>query len=163
MERQNGMGPRRMQKGSDHDRLRPSGVDITRPEGKPKHDPEVSLGAKRRTYTAEYKERILAAADSCRHGELGVLLRSEGLHYSTVQKWRDARDRAVLRALQGEKPGPSPKKSGELELQKRVAELEQELKKVRGELSKAKVVIDVQKKVSELLGLDSSDGNGEPS
>lgn len=162
MERPNSVGPRPLPGESAHGKSRPSGIDGTPAQEIPKPEPEIALAAKRRTYTAEYKERILAAVDACRHGELGVLLRSEGLHSSTVQKWRAARDRAIVKALQGDKPGPVPKKPGEVELEKRVAELERELKRVQGELSKAKVIIDVQKKVSELLA-DLPDESDETS
>lgn len=124
-------------------------------------DPEVIVRPQRRTFTAEYKERILEAVDACQHGEVGPLLRHEGLHYSTVKKWRKARDLAVQRALTAQKPGPAAKEPNPIE--NRVAELERELKQVKGELAKAKVIIDVQKKVSELLALGSSDGNGETS
>lgn len=122
-------------------------------------DPEVVVKPQRRTFTAEYKQRILDAADACKHGELGALLRHEGLAYSTVSKWRDARDAAILKALTAGKPGPVAMEPNPLEEEN--AELRRELERVRAELTKAHVIIDVQKKVSELLAQGSLDGNGE--
>lgn len=107
-------------------------------------DPEVVVKPQRRRFTAEYKERILEEVDACKHGELGALLRREGLHDSTVRKWRAARDAAIAQALAGGKPGPVPKEPNPLEEEN--ARLRRELQRVREELSKARVIIDVQKK-----------------
>ena len=114
-------------------------------------DPEVAAKARRRRFTAEYKERILAAAERCqRPGELGALLRREGLYSSHVQKWRQQR-RAGLR---GRKRGRPAERNP---LSARVAQLERENERLREQLEKAEVIIEVQKKVATLLG------KGEPS
>ena len=70
-------------------------------------NPEVVPKAKRRTFSAEYKLRILAEAEACRgHGEVGAVLRREGLYSSHLEKWRLQRKRGVLRALAPQKRGP---------------------------------------------------------
>lgn len=126
----------------------------------PTSDPEVAALPQRRTFTAEYKEQILAAVETLGYGEIGTFLRHEGLTSSVVSRWRRTRDAAVKRALEAKKPGPTPKTDPRDE---RIAELERKLKRTEEELGKAKVIIDVQKKVSELLALDSSDESDETS
>lgn len=123
-------------------------------------DPEVSPKAKRRKFTAVYKLRILQAADACvpGSGELGELLRREGLYSSHLSQWRAQRDRGVIRGLEPVKRGRKAKPENPLE--SKVAELERELDRTRKELKKAELIIDVQKKVSELLGISLQDGNG---
>lgn len=118
-------------------------------EGRP--DPEVTAKPTRRKLTAEYKLRILAEADACTTpGEIGALLRREGLYSSYLSRWRRARDRGMLGALRPQKRGPKPKPQNPLA--KRVAELERENKKLRKKLQAAETIIEVQKKVSGLLG-----------
>src|SRR5690554_7794182 len=107
-------------------------------------DPEVVAKPQRRRFTAEEKLRILEAADACEHGELGALLRREGVYYSTLSKWRAARDRGTFAALENQKPGPKATEPHPAEL--RLAELERENQRLRDELTKARVIIDVQKK-----------------
>ncbi len=122
---------------------------VARAEDRP--EPEVAAKARRRRFTAEYKERILAEAERCqRPGELGALLRREGLYSSHVQKWRQQR----REGLKGRKRGrPSERHP----LAARVAQLERENERLREQLEKAEVIIEVQKKVATLLG------KGEPS
>lgn len=129
-------------------------------EGARTQDPEVTIRPQRRIFTAEYKEQILAAVDTLSYGEIGAFLRHEGLTSSMVSRWRRARDAAVKKALEAKRPGPTPKTDPRDE---RIAELERKLKRTKEELSKAKVIIDVQKKVSELLALDSLDESDETS
>ena len=107
-------------------------------------DPEVVAKPRRRRFTAEYKRRILQEADACAHGELGALLRREGLYYSTLRKWRLARDRGAFQALENKKPGPVAEEAHPAEA--RLAKLERENQRLREELTKAKTIIDVQKK-----------------
>jgi transposase-like protein len=111
-------------------------------------DPEVTAKARRRSFTAEYKKRILAAADKAAEaGETGALLRREGLYSSTLTRWRRERDEAVQNAFRG-KRGPQPERnplSAENEkLRRRNQHLEEELRK-------AQIIIEVQKKVGALL------------
>lgn len=124
-------------------------------------DPEVTARPTRRKLTAEYKLKILAEADACATpGETGALLRREGLYSSYLSRWRRARDRGMLGALSPAKRGPKPKAVNPLA--KRVTELERENKKLRKKLEAAETIIEVQKKVSGLLGTDpEAEGGGE--
>lgn len=125
-------------------------------------NPEVTEKPVRRKFTAEYKLRILSAADACVPGtcELGTLLRREGLYSSHLTTWRRQREQGVFDALTPKKRGrkatkPSP-------LAKRIAELERENKRLQRQLHQAEVIIDVQKKISGLLGIPlKNPGEGE--
>lgn len=120
--------------------------------GLPTPEVEVPEKAQRRSFTAEYKRRILKEADACRKSrEIGALLRREGLYSSHLVSWRAARDR-------GERAGLSPKKRGPKVTppdprERKILELERELKRVRARAERAEALIEVQKKVSELLGI----------
>jgi hypothetical protein len=115
-------------------------------------DPEVPEKKARRKFTAQYKLSILEKADACTEpGQMGVLLRREGLYYSNLTTWRKQRDKGLLQAL-------SPKKRGRKEKEKnpltqRVAQLERDNKQLRKKLKQAESIIDVQKKISEILGI----------
>ena len=112
-------------------------------------DPEVIPKAKRRTFSAEYKLRILAEADACKgRGEVGALLRREGLYSSHLDKWRLQRQRGVLRALAPQKRGPKVDPQAEEN-----ARLRRENERLRVRLQQAETIIEVQKKLSLLLGL----------
>src|SRR5690606_32002057 len=87
--------------------------------------------------TAGGRLRVLEAADACEDGELGALLRREGICYSTLSKWRAARDRGTFAALENQKPGPKATEPHPAEL--RLAELERENQRLRDELTKARV------------------------
>ena len=127
-------------------------------------DPEVSEKAKRWQFTAKYKARILREADQCRKpGEVGTLLRREGLYSSHLTAWRKARDRGQLQAL-------SPKKRGrKLEPAtvpaKEYDRVRRENERLLQKLEQAELVIDVQKKLSQILGipLDGPDDDGSGS
>jgi transposase len=114
-------------------------------------DPEVVPKAKRRKFSAEYKRRILDEADSCTEpGQIGALLRREGLYSSHLTTWRRQRDRGLIQAL-------SPKKRGRKrkdELEREVARLQRENARLQASLEQAEMIIDVQKKLSKLLGLE---------
>jgi len=115
-------------------------------------NPEVPDKAVRRRFTAEYKLRILTLADACSEpGSLGVLLRREGLYASNLNTWRQQRERGVLSAL-------TPKKRGRKESVRNplVAEnekLRRENERITKRLRQAEIIIDVQKKVSQILGI----------
>lgn len=118
-------------------------------------DPEVPAKAQRRRFTAEYKRQLLAEADGCREpGEIGALLRREGLYTSHLSVWRQQREAGALVGLAGQARG---RKAVVHPLAKRLAGMERENARLREELRKAHVIIDVQKKVSQLLGLAPSD------
>jgi transposase len=107
--------------------------------------------AKRRTFTAEYKQRILAEADAAatQSGGIGALLRREGLYSSHLVTWRREREAGVLKGLTPHKRGRKSKRNPqEEEMQK----LRRENQRLTEELRKAEIVIDVQKKVGALLG-----------
>ena len=119
------------------------------PPAPPQPDPEVVAGAKRRTFTAEYKQRILAEADTALPGAIGALLRREGLYSSHLVTWRRERQAGILKGLTPHRRGPKSKRSPqEDEIQK----LRRENQRLTEELRKAEIVIDVQKKVGALLG-----------
>lgn len=113
---------------------------------------EVPDKAVRRRFTAEYKLHILTLADACREpGSLGALLRREGLYASNLKTWRQQRERGVLSAL-------TPKKRGRKESVRDplVAEnekLRRENERITKRLRQAEIIIDVQKKVSQILGI----------
>jgi len=113
-------------------------------------DPEVVARAKRRTFTAEYKARVVHEAERCtKPGEIGALLRREGLHSSHLAAWRrDVRSHGV-QGLAAKRRGPAPKPKPSA----REVELERRARKLEKELAKAKAIIEFQKKVHELLGI----------
>lgn len=113
-------------------------------------DPEVVAQAKRRRFTAEYKQRILAAVDQAKDsGGIGALLRREGLYSSLLANWRRERDAGVLQALAPHKRGPKSKRDPVAEENQ---QLRRETQRLTEELRKAEIVIDIQKKVATLLG-----------
>ena len=113
---------------------------------------EVSSKAQRRRFPVEYKRRILSEADRCREpGEIGALLRREGLYSSHLSAWRAARDRGELGRNGIRKRGPKARLKDPNE--KRVRELERENRRLRARAERAEAYVDLQKKVSEVLGI----------
>lgn len=111
---------------------------------------EVTGRAERRRFSAEYKRKILKAAEACRlPGELGELLRKEGLYSSHLTTWRAARQRGELAWLAPKKRGPKVKYARD----RRIVELEREARKWKARAERAEALVDLQKKVSELLGI----------
>jgi transposase-like protein len=111
---------------------------------------EVLAVAKRRQFTAEYKLRIVQEADACRAaGELGALLRREGLYSSHLSTWRAQRRQGALAALSDVKRGrkPVPREVRENE------RLQREIQRLQGRLDQAERIIEIQKKVAALLGI----------
>ncbi|MCP4605650.1 MAG: transposase [Proteobacteria bacterium] len=116
-------------------------------------NPEVIPIASRRQYTAQYKLRILEEADRCtKSGELGALLRREGIYSSYLSRWRQAREQGKLAALNSKKRGPKPSVDSEAEEEN--ARLRRENERLQTRLAQAETIIDVQKKLSELLGIN---------
>ena len=116
-------------------------------------DPEVPVKAQRRRYSAEYKLRILEEADQCGPGEIGAMLRREGLYSSLLSRWRRQRETGTLAGLEPKKRG---RKARPVDPQaKRIAELERETARLREKLEKAETIIEVQKKLSRLLGIET--------
>ena len=113
-------------------------------------NPEVLPQAQRRRFTAEYKLRIVEEADRCTEpGQIGALLRREGLYSSHPGEWRRIRERWQLEALSPKKRGRKPEDRTNVELSK----LRRENERLHAKLEQAEIIIDVQKKLSQLLGL----------
>lgn len=110
---------------------------------------EVVEKAKRRQYTAEYKLRILQEVEACKEkGEIGALLRREGLYSSLIYKWREQRNRGSLEGLAAHKRGPKADVRAV-----EFARLKRENERLRKRLERAELIIDVQKKVAQMLGV----------
>ena len=115
-------------------------------------DSEVPEKAVRRRYTAEYKRRILQEAGTCNErGQLGALLRREGLYSSNLINWRRQAERGTLEALSPKKRGPKEKKPDPS--LRRIAELEKTTKKLEHKLRQAELIIAAQKKIAEIFQL----------
>ena len=113
-------------------------------------DPEVPEKAKRRQFSAAYKLRVLQEADRRRKGgDLGALLRREGLYSSHLAAWRQQRDQGLLAGLAARRRGRPAGSERETEL----ARLRRDNEQLRRQLAAAGTVIEIQKKVSTLLGL----------
>jgi len=121
-----------------------------RPGGAP--DPEVVPRATRRRFSAAYKLRIVEEADACtKPGEVGALVRREGLYTSHLSSWRRARDQGRLEALAPRRRGPKP--DPDRALARRNAQLERENARLGKRLEVAETIMEVQGNVSRLLGL----------
>lgn len=112
-------------------------------------DSEVPAKPRRRIFTAEYKKRILEEADAAtERGAIGALMRRERIYSSTLSGWRKERDAAVHQAF-SQKRGPHPKRHP---LSKENEKLRRQNQRLQEDLEKARIVIEVQKKVARLLG-----------
>ena len=116
----------------------------TRPTMTEEPDPQVVPKAERRRFSAEYKLSILAEADRCTaHGQIGALLRREGLYSSHLATWRRQREQGTLGQKRGRKPDPQAAE---------IKRLQRENERLRARLERAEHIIDVQKKLAQLLG-----------
>lgn len=128
----------------------------------PPPNPEVAATAKRRQFSPSERRRILAAADRCsKNGEVGALLRREGIYSSHLSTWRKQREAT-------ERTGLEPKKRGRkadpaIAEARRFAELARENERLRHKLAQAHIIIDVQKKLCTLLGLPTAEDPEERS
>ena len=125
-------------------------------------DPEVVAMAERRRFTAKEKLRILEEAEACTEpGEIGALVRREGIYSSYLSRWRQARDRGQLTALSSKQRGP--KRSADKALAEEVVKLRRENERLQARLEQAETIIEVQKKLSQLLGAspETNGGNGQ--
>lgn len=129
--------------------------------GAERPDPEVVAKAKRRIFTGEYKQRILAEADQAKAeaGGIGALLRREGLYSSHLVTWRHERSAGILHALTPQKRGPKSKRTP---LDEENQKLRRENERLSEDLRKAEIVIDIQKKVAALLGRPICTPDREP-
>ena len=115
-------------------------------------DPEVEAKAKRRRFSAQYKLKILAQLDKCTNSnEVGALLRREGLYSSHLTLWRRQREKGMLSGLEPQKRGRKQKEVNPLA--KELARLQRENEHLQARLKQAEIIIEVQKKVSQLLGI----------
>jgi transposase len=118
----------------------------------PRSPTEVTSKAKRRRFTAEYKRKVLQEADACTEsGQIGALLRREGLYSSHLVTWRHARERGELEGLAPKKRGPKAQEPNPLA--RELAAKEREIARLKAENAKLQIICDVQKKVSLLLGV----------
>lgn len=112
-----------------------------------KVNPQVQPKPERRRFNAEYKRRIVLEAEACKHGELGSLLRREGLTYAQIQQWRKAHAEGTL----GKKRGPvaNPNRA-------EMRRLEAENARLKRQLERAELIIEAQKKLARLLEEEQS-------
>ena len=151
---------------------KPEGRRWTRPVPKPRtKNTEVIASAEhdrrqRRRFTPQERERLLREADQCtERGQLGELLRREGIYSSQLSGWRAARERDGLSGLQDKKPGPKPTKDAKDRL---IDQLEKRNAKLEKELRISKALIELQEKAHEILGIalprmEDADGDSRSS
>lgn len=116
--------------------------------------PEVEVVEKavRRQFSAEYKRKILTEADACtREGEIGALLRREGLYSSHLTVWRAARERGAIAGLAPKQRGPKAVPPDPRD--RKIVELKRETRRWQARAERAEALVDLQKKVSMLLGI----------
>jgi transposase len=120
-------------------------------------DPEVPGKARRRTFTAQYKQEVLAAYEAAPDGEKGAVLRREGLYSSLISEWRRARDAGALAGLKQPRgrPGADPRDA-------EIARLRKEKAKLEKELATSRFVVEVQSKLRALLETISESADTEP-
>jgi len=112
-----------------------------------KPNPEVQAKIERRRFTAEYKKRVVMEAEQCEHGELGSLLRREGLTYTQISNWRKADAQGTLDKKRG--PVANPNRA-------EMRRLEAENARLKRQLERAEAIIEAQKKLARLLEEEQS-------
>ena len=118
-------------------------------------DPEIRPKATRSQWSARERLRILAAADACPPGEIGALLRREGIYSSHLSRWRRQRAQAELASLEPKRrAAPSPAMHAQAA---ELARLQRENQRLQAKLAQAEVIIDVQKKLATLFGITLPD------
>jgi len=128
-------------------------IPVTAPET------EVLAKAQRRRFTAEYKRRILKEADRCmRPGEMGALLRREGLYASALTVWRAARERGELAGLAAKKRGRRAKRVDPRD--RKIATQEREIAGWKARAQRAEALVEIQKKFSEMVGVPLPEDGG---
>lgn len=114
---------------------------------------EVVAKGERRRFTAQYKLKVLREADHCKEpGEIGGLLRREGLYWSNLTNWRKQRERGELVGLSARKRGPQRQEKNSLA--GRVRELERDNLRLKRRAERAEGIVELQKKVSEIFGIE---------
>jgi transposase len=113
---------------------------------------EVPPKAQRRRFTAAFKRQILEAADQCETpGDVGALLRREGLYASNLHRWRKLREQGGLEGAV--LPDRGPETTTNTPMARRLHDLQRDHAKLKRKLKQAEAIIELQKKVSEILGL----------
>jgi transposase-like protein len=126
-------------------------VKNSKKTGPPAPNPEVLDKPKRRRFSASYKAGIVQEADRCREpGQIGALLRREGLYSSQLTEWRKQYRASARAGLQEKRRGRKPKQSA---LEKENERLRKENKRLEERLDQAETIIDIQKKISKILGI----------
>lgn len=119
--------------------------------GVPIPDPEVLARPQRRRFSAAFKARIVEEAEGCTEpGEIGALLRREGLYSSQLSKWRQLYRAGALQALRDDKRG---RKATKHPLEDDVARLRKHNERLQGRLEQAEAIIEIQKKLAAMLGI----------
>jgi transposase len=126
---------------------------LTTGNGTARPDPEVLEKARRRRFTAEYKARVLREYEASPKGERGALLRREGLYSSHIASWQSQRSKGEMSGLEPRRRGRKPTKRRD-EVAVENARLRRQVARLEHQLAHAKKVIDVQKKISDLLGVE---------
>jgi transposase len=139
---------------------RATGKDPAETPVTPTQIPKVEAKAVRRRFSAKYKRSVLEQADRCANpGDIGALLRREGLYSSHLTNWRRQREKGALGGLaprkRGRKPDPATAE------RRVIAKLNKENERLRGQLKKAQTIIEVQKKLSEILEISMDDPGKE--
>ena len=114
-------------------------------------DPEVAGRPVMRHFSAEYKRRVVEEAAGCQPGELGSMLRREGIYSSALSRWRKQYAAGVLSGLSAQAPGHKPRPADALAAE--LARVERENRRLKRQLEKAELIITFQKKACELLGI----------
>lgn len=167
-QKQNGLSParaawpgaeRREPERSEGDRSEAAGQTCGILPAPVRPNPEVVADARRRTFSLEYKLRILKEAEAAKvTGGIGALLRREGLYSSHLTTWRQEREAGMRRGLTPKSRGPKPKHDPRAE---EIQKLRREIQCLSEALRKAEMIIDVQKKVGALLGWAPPSGQQE--
>jgi transposase len=125
---------------------------------KPVPETEVVAKPRRRLFTAEYKRRIVREADACtQEGEIGALLRREGLYSSHLSTWRREIKQQEEAALAPKKRGPQVDPRDQ-----KLAEQAREIQKLQARAERAELLVEIQKKVSMLLGISLDPNERKP-
>ena len=116
---------------------------------------EVSAKVERRRFTADYKRKMLRQAEQCKEsGQIGALLRREGLYWSNLSKWRKQRESGELAGLSVKRRGPQRREKNPIA--DRVKELERDNERLKRRAERAERIVELQKKISEILGIELS-------
>jgi transposase-like protein len=102
----------------------------------------------RRTFTADYKLRMVQQADACAHGELGALLRREKLYHNQITQWRRELNEGGIESLSKSAPGPKPRFSPE---ERHIAQLQKRIQRLEYQLELKDACLDLQKKALSML------------